>query len=75
MNVKQLRDLLAGQRDDALVVLAKDEEGNSYSPLADVSDNLYRAETTWSGEVLDPGDDVELCLDDSVPAVVLWPVN
>lgn len=37
---------------DAIVVMSKDAEGNSYSPLAQVDDEvLYEPDSTWSGEV------------------------
>lgn len=73
MTVAELRKALESFDDDRLVVLAKDAEGNSYSPLSDLEAGLYQPHTTWSGDVfLFPesaaGDDV-------VPAVVLGPVN
>ncbi|MFD0053031.1 hypothetical protein ACFVHR_04805 [Streptomyces sp. NPDC127168] len=70
--------------DDTLVVLAKDAEGNGFSPLVEVEHAMYRAETTWSGErylteeqrlaEAEP-DDWSEAPDDAVPAVFLWPVN
>lgn len=69
---------------ETIVVLAKDGEGNGYSPLAEVEDAMYLAESTWSGEhyltaeqvAADPecGEDDE-APDDAVPAVFLWPTN
>ncbi|MEZ0089997.1 hypothetical protein [Streptacidiphilus sp. EB129] len=69
---------------DTIVVMSKDGEGNGFSPLAQVEDAMYRAETTWSGEhylteeqvAADPeyGED-DLAPDDAVPAVFLWPTN
>jgi len=41
MKVRDLRRLLTPLDDDVLVVLSKDGEGNSYSPLADFSKQTY----------------------------------
>lgn len=51
MKVRELRELLAGAGDDDEVVLAKDAEGNGYSPLAGGWAALYVPESTWSGDV------------------------
>jgi hypothetical protein len=70
--------------DDTPVVLAKDAEGNGFSPLVEAEHAMYRAETTWSGErylteeqrlAEDEPDDWSEAPDDAVPAVFLWPVN
>lgn len=70
MTVGELINYLSTRPRDQLVVLAKDREGNEYSPLDEAGDAYYFADTTWSGEVMaeDP-DEV------AVPAVVLGPVN
>lgn len=70
MTVGELLDYLSTRPRDQLVVLAKDAEGNGYSPLAEASDAYYFADTTWSGEVMDSDDD-----EVAVPAVLLGPVN
>jgi hypothetical protein len=89
VTVAQLRAALADFPDDAFVVLAKDPEGNGFSPLARNSDHSiaaglawYLPNSTWSGEIAnysdDPDPDDE---DDHLPesgdllAVVLDPVN
>lgn len=37
---------------DTIVIVQKDSEGNGYSPLAEVdADAVYKAATTWHGEV------------------------
>lgn len=78
MTVGELLDYLSTRPRDQLVVLAKDAEGNGYSPLAEAQDGYYFAETTWSGEVefefdlVESGGELE---DGTVPAVVLGPVN
>lgn len=70
MTVKELRDLLATLPDDTLVVMAKDAEGNGFSPCEAAQSAYYRAETTWSGniEAAKRGRGYK-------PCVVLWPVN
>ena len=32
------------------VILEKDAEGNSYSPLCGIMDGVYESENTWSGD-------------------------
>jgi hypothetical protein len=81
MNVRELREVLVGLDDDTLVVMSKDGEGNRYSPLDGYTPGeLYRAESTYSGELVnnegtavddEDWDDGS----DAVPCVVLWPVN
>ncbi|MFE3202213.1 hypothetical protein [Embleya sp. NPDC059237] len=41
---------LADLPNDTPVILAKDGEGNGYSPLARISDGMYFAESTYQGE-------------------------
>lgn len=74
-------DHLPGQ---TVVVLAKDGEGNGFSPLAEVEDAMYEAETTWSGDrylteeqrgAEDDPDDWSEAPDGAVPAVFLWLTN
>lgn len=87
MTIAELRAALAKLDhlpDDTIVVLAKDAEGNSYSPLVDTDHAMYLADTTWSGgrymteeqrlAEANP-DDWTQAPDDAVPAVFLWPVN
>jgi len=50
---------------DREVILAKDAEGNAFSPCDDIQLDRYLADTTWSGELNESG---EKC-------VVLFPVN
>lgn len=49
--VGELLDYLAQQPRDRKIVLAKDAEGNGYSPLADAEEAIYVPESTWSGEI------------------------
>jgi hypothetical protein len=70
--------------DDTLVVLAKDTEGNGFSPAVEAEHAMYLADTTWSGEhyiteeqrlaETDP-DDWSEAPEDAVHAVFLWPTN
>ncbi len=84
MTVKELIEMLKGFEPDRVVVMAKDGEGNSYSPLHGAWTGRYRADTTWYGEVglegLDDEDreqgfDEEDVMSDGEPAVILTPVN
>lgn len=70
--------------DDTPVILAKDAEGNGFSPAIEADPGMYLADTTWSGErylteeqrlaETDP-DDWSPAPDDAVRAVFLWPTN
>jgi hypothetical protein len=55
MTVGKLIEVLQGLPQDALVVLAKDSEGNDYSPIPGDPDyayclGTYIPESTWHGE-------------------------
>lgn len=74
---------------DAVVIMSKDGEGNSYSPLATVEGEniVYIPETSWDGEIgfthLTPELERQGFTDEDVIgenrngdiAVVFWPVN
>lgn len=84
MTVKELREHLTRYDDGDLVIMSKDAEGNSHSPLSDMWDGMYRAETTWYGEVglrrLTPdyvamGYGEEDVLTDGQKACILTPIN
>lgn len=73
---------------DTVVVLAKDAEGNDFSPLTNdgggVDHAMYLPNSTWSGYhymseadrlSLDDAHEYEPAPDDAFPAVFLWPVN
>jgi len=53
MKVKELIKLLQKADSEAIVIMAKDSEGNYFSPLSDIDtkNKTYEADTTWSGEV------------------------
>lgn len=50
MKVSDLIAILQEFPGDALVVQARDAEGNGYSPVDDVTLGRYAADSTWSGE-------------------------
>jgi hypothetical protein len=82
VSVKELIDLLSKYDPNRIVVMAKDSEGNGYSPLHGCQTGAYRAETTWYGDVgLEPGEEIpkgygeEDVIHDGVPALILTPVN
>ena len=51
MKVSELIELLQGEDPDRIVIMAKDSEGNDYSPFSSLWAGAYFAETTWSGVV------------------------
>jgi len=58
MNVGELIYYLTTQPRDRQVILEKDAEGNGYSPLADATEGLYEADSTWSGEMYPIPEDI-----------------
>jgi hypothetical protein len=84
MKVKELKQLLDNFNDDDLVVMSKDSEGNNYSPLCDIWEGSYKAESSWSGEVglreltkedIEVGYSEEDILEDGENAIILCPIN
>jgi hypothetical protein len=89
ITVGALRELLADLPDDMPVILAKDPEGNGFSPLSSFSQAMYEPESTWAGQTyLTPEDlaermaspDSEWSEEDGAPegavrVVELGPVN
>lgn len=86
MTVKQLIEILSQHEHDAKVIMSKDGEGSSYSPLSDIAPCVYKPETTWSGEIIDFDDldekeqerySASLYLNDGeyLECVCLWPTN
>jgi hypothetical protein len=84
MTVQELINRLSEIKNkDRVVVMAKDGEGNDYSPLYNFWEGRYEANTTWYGEVgldaltkdlMEQGyteDDVG----SGSPAIILCPVN
>ena len=87
MKVHRLIKMLEFLDKEAEVIMSSDGEGNSYSPVADVStDYIYVPDSTWSGEIhikcltgetLGHGySEEDLYVgDDATPCVVLYPTN
>lgn len=70
--------------DDTKVVMSKDGEGGSFSPLCEIEEGMYLAETTYSGErymtneqrqAMEHLDDYSEAPDGATLALFLWPVN
>jgi ribosomal protein L7Ae-like RNA K-turn-binding protein len=74
MTVKELIKELQKRNGALLVVMAKDAEGNSFSPLCEAETYLYVPNNAWSGEVYNM-DYAEVAEGKAVKAVVLWPFN
>lgn len=74
MTVAELIQRLQECDPAAVVVLAKDAEGNGYSPLEEIDAGVYTADTTWGGTFTNAGD-VGAPPSLAPPAVCLWPVN
>lgn len=52
MKVKELIEELKKVDQERIVILQKDGEGNGYSPLEGIDDEVnYRPDSTWSGEI------------------------
>lgn len=83
MTIGELIDALSKEDPNRLVVMSKDAEGNSHSPLWSFWTGAYVAESTWSGDVgleeLTPEDMArgytEEDVIDGIPCVVLCPTN
>lgn len=84
MTVKDLIEALSKEDPNRLVVMARDAEGNGYSPLSDWWTGAYKAETTSSGEVgLEKLDETAKLagygegdvIVDGKPAIILTPTN
>lgn len=68
MKIKALIKKLSKLNPELNVVMSKDAEGNSFSPIADLELCHYEPDSTWSGEIHDCGKGKET-------AVVFWPTN
>lgn len=83
MTVKELIEVLKEEDPKRIVVMSKDSEGNNFSPLSSFSLNIYKAETTWYGDIgleeLTPELRKAGYEEDDVisgeKALVFWPVN
>ena len=84
MTVKELREQLKDFNDDDIVVVSKDGEGNDFSLLADLGQDMYVASSTWSGEIYPREYDEQYFMDreeyeevkaEAQKCVTLWPAN
>ena len=84
MTVQELIEELKKEDPKQLVVMAKDGEGNSYSPLSSFWSGAYEADSTYSGEVgfsklthelKKEGYGEDDILENGVPALILCPTN
>lgn len=86
MTVMDLMSLLSTMPEKAVVVLSRDGEGNSFSPIPDdggYSEGIYVAENSWSGDVLTDEDIEDRRKEDEDPdwepdgvsCIILWPTN
>ena len=77
MTIAELKEYLNQFNDDDVVIMSKDAEGNSFSPLSDGESGRYIAETTWSGEFHDSTAALNGWIneDDGIGSVCLYPIN
>jgi len=85
MTIKELIKLLKKEDPNRLVIMSSDSEGNSFSPLSEVSTCAYRSDNSWSGEVglegplsdelISEGYSQEDIMQDGEPALCLHPTN
>ena len=68
MKVHELIELLKQYPLDALVVQARDAEGNGFSPVFELTRERYVPRNAWEGELAQTEEG-------SIPAVVLWPAH
>jgi hypothetical protein len=54
MQVGELIDILSGFPYDQTVILSSDSEGNQYSPLDGAWSCHYKADSNYSGELVEP---------------------
>jgi len=78
MRVGELKLMLEEFKDEDIVVLSKDAEGNDFSPLYDGDRLIYRMITTYNGECFNFDDYNSGCIEkqqiDQV-CLCLWPEN
>ncbi len=72
MTTSELIQRLATYPAHMEVIMAKDGEGNSFSPVDDLSTEWYAAVNTWSGSIIAPEDVDD---EETVLSLILWPVN
>lgn len=86
MTVQELIEVLRAFPATMPVVMSKDSEGNSHSPLAEAAETMYLANSTWSRETYPTHEEIvagaesgytdeDEAPDRAVRAVCLWPVS
>lgn len=78
MRVSELKKILGNYSDETEIVLSKDGEGNSFSPLFSASKCLYVASNEFQGRIQSLPDGVmgaEFSNTNAKPALVLFPME
>lgn len=57
MNVKELKEFIKDLPDETVVILAKDSEGNKFSPLGNFYPGYYFPANSWSGDFVSATDE------------------
>ncbi len=72
MKISELIELLKTCDPEETVIMSKDAEGNRFSPFSDISRDIYRLDSAWSGNLVDYERNRE---EGDLDVVTLWPVN
>lgn len=75
MTTNELIKKLSIYPSDTLVVMSKDSEGNSFSPLASLDNYYYIAHNSYSGDLVDGPDKEDYEPEELQKVVCLWPTN
>jgi hypothetical protein len=78
MKVKDLIETLKNIDPEKEIVMSKDSEGNSFSPLADWCHGYYVPSTKWSGDLYNSKEEAVgdgIADDKALECVALWPTN
>lgn len=86
ITVRELIEILEAYDDNDIVILAKDGDGNNYSPLCETSQDVYEDDSSYSGQTyireLTPGlreagfTEEDLCHSEHKQnCITLWPIN
>jgi len=79
MKVKELKELLNQCDDEDIVILAKDGEGNEFSPLEELCTGKYGSGRVGlrglNDELIEQGFSEEDVIEDGENAIILYPVN
>lgn len=71
ITIKQLIEILQKQDENRIVVLSRDSEGNSFSPLAQMEVGKYLSGEAREGKIYPDAVDVK----DSVKAIIFYPIH